>query len=37
MSQEAMEVVLDHLYARRRRDVDVVTAPLDPGATVASS
>jgi ketosteroid isomerase-like protein len=30
VSQEAMEVVLDHLYARRRRDVDAVAATLDP-------
>jgi hypothetical protein len=31
MSQEAMEVVLDHLHGRRRRDMDVVAATLDPG------
>jgi ketosteroid isomerase-like protein len=34
MSQEAMDVVLDHLYARRRGDVDAVTATLDPDITV---
>ena len=30
MSQEAMEVVLDHLHARRCRDIDAVAATLDP-------
>jgi hypothetical protein len=30
MSQEAMEVVLDHIHARRRRDRDAVEATLDP-------
>jgi hypothetical protein len=30
MSQEAMEIVLDHVHARRRRDVDAVAATLDP-------
>ena len=30
MSQETMEVVLDHIYARRQRDVDAVAATLDP-------
>jgi hypothetical protein len=30
MSQEAMEVVLDHIHARRRRDRDAVAATLDP-------
>jgi ketosteroid isomerase-like protein len=30
MSIEAMEVVLDHVHARRRRDIDAVAATLDP-------
>ena len=30
MSQEAMEVVLDHLYARRHLDVEAVAATLHP-------
>jgi hypothetical protein len=30
MSQETMEVVLDHIYARRQRDVEAVAATLDP-------
>jgi hypothetical protein len=30
MSQEAMEVVLDHIHARRWRDRDAVAATLDP-------
>jgi hypothetical protein len=34
MSQEAMEVVLDHLHGRRRGDVDAVTAMLDADVTV---
>ncbi len=29
MSQEAMEVVLDHLHARRHRDLQAVAATLD--------
>ena len=30
MSQEAMEVVLDHVHARRRGDREAVAATLDP-------
>src|SRR5258708_26123541 len=32
VSQEAMEVVLNHLHARRRPDIDAVAATLDPEA-----
>jgi ketosteroid isomerase-like protein len=30
VSEEAMEVVLDHLHARRRRDIEAVAATLAP-------
>jgi ketosteroid isomerase-like protein len=30
VSEEAMEVALDHLHARRRRDIDAVAATLAP-------
>lgn len=30
MSDAALEIVFDHFYARRRRDIDAVTAGLDP-------
>jgi ketosteroid isomerase-like protein len=31
MSDAAMQIVFDHLYARRRGDLDALTAGLDPG------